>query len=66
MREMRLVIVPNALSDAIHAAINKALDGRPCEPEEREDIYAAILAHYDEHGVIPDFTLTAKAEVSRG
>lgn len=52
-----LVIVPNALSDAIYAAIDKALNGRPCVPEERESLYHRLLGYYDEHGVIPDFTL---------
>ena len=55
-----LVIVPNSLSDKIHAAIDKALDGRPCDDETREHLYGQLLSYFDEHGVIPDFELHAK------
>jgi hypothetical protein len=55
-----LLIVPNSLADAINAAIDKALDGRPCEADEREHIYNQLLLHFHEHGAIPDFSLKAK------
>lgn len=54
------LIVPNYVSEAINAAIDKALAGRACETGEREHIYQLLLAHFDVHGVIPDFNLTAK------
>ena len=54
---MRFVIVPNELRDQIHAAITKALEGRPVTDAERETLYQQLLAHYDEHGAIPDFSL---------
>lgn len=54
---MSIVIVPNSLSDAIHAAIDRELNGRPMEAEEREIIYGQLLSYYDEHGRIPDFYL---------
>ncbi len=57
---MTLLIVPNHVRDAIEAAIDKELNGRPLEAAEREDIYHDLLRYYDEHGVIPDFSLTAK------
>lgn len=56
---MTLAIVPNVLRDVIQAAIDKALAGRPIEAEEREHVYHDLLAHFDEHGVIPDFDLKA-------
>lgn len=52
-----MVIVPNSLHDSIHAAIDKALDGRPCAADERSDIYQRLLRYFDEHGRLPDFTL---------
>lgn len=55
----RLVIVPNSLRDQIHAAIDKALAGRPCDDETREHLYGQLLDYFDEHGTIPDFTLNA-------
>lgn len=52
-----LLIVPNYIADEINAAIDKALDGRPCPPEARENIYNTVLLHFHEHGAIPDFSL---------
>lgn len=54
-----LVIVPDWLSANINSAIDKALDGRPCGPFDRDMIFQQLLSHYDEHGTIPDFSLTA-------
>lgn len=59
---MSIVIVPNELHDAIHAAITEALHGRPCEEWEREEIYSRLLAYFNEHGRIPDFTLGDKPD----
>ena len=56
-----LLIVPNSLHDAIHAAITTALAGRPCDDESREILYQQILKHYHDHGSIPDFTLTEQS-----
>jgi len=53
----KLVIVPDELREAVHAAIDKALNGRPCSGEERESIYGQLLWHYGEHGCIPEFAL---------
>lgn len=56
------LVVPNDLSDLIHAAITKALGGRPCDDESRDVLYRQLLDYYDEHGVIPDFDLRATTE----
>lgn len=58
----RLVIVPNDLRDKINAAIDQALDGRPCDDASREVIYGQLLEYFDDHGELPDFTLSPKAE----
>lgn len=55
--QVSLVIVPNQLRDAINAAIDKELAGRPCDPAERLEIYHALLSYFDRHGTIPEFTL---------
>lgn len=57
-----LLIVPNTLRDAIHAAIDKALDGRPCDDESREVLYGQLLMYFNEHGRIPEFDLTEAAK----
>lgn len=64
-----MFIVPNYVRDALQAAIDKALDGRPIEADEREHVYCMILEYYSEHGVIPDFSLNpspADAAVAKG
>ena len=52
-----LVVVPDSLRDALYAAIEKALHGRPCTDQDRETLYGQLLAYYDEHGRIPEFEL---------
>lgn len=58
----RTVIVTNALRDDIHRRIDAALAGRPCSADERESIYQQLLAYFDEHGVLPDFSLTPPSD----
>ena len=62
---MEWVIVHNDLRDAIDAAIDVALAGRPCDDDGREDIFRRLLGYYDDHGRIPDFTLTGHCHVSQ-
>lgn len=57
---MRLVIVPNVLRDAIFAKLDAAIAACPEAAAERETLYEQLLAYYDEHGVIPEFTVTPK------
>ena len=53
-----LVIVPNALRDEINAKLDAALAEFPeCKQQDRDQLFAELLAYYDDHGVIPDFSL---------
>ena len=54
---MRTVIVYNELRYAIYRKVDEALEAAPEFRSERESIYRDILAYYDEHGTIPDFSL---------
>ena len=54
---MKLVIVPNHVSDAIHAALDKAAEGLILTKDEREQHYNTLLNYFDENGVIPNFKL---------
>lgn len=56
---MRCVVVPNELRDALYAKVDKALESVPFLKSSREAIYQDLLAHYDQHGVIPEFSLEA-------
>jgi hypothetical protein len=56
-----LVIVPNCLRDEINAAIDTALIGHPDAEPDREIFYDTLLAYFNEHGVIPEFTLEKRA-----
>lgn len=54
-----IVLVPDYIERMINDAIDKALDGRPIDPEERKVVYSVILNHFDHHGTIPEFQLNA-------
>ena len=60
---MMLVIVPNQLRDAIYAKLDAALAEAPEDAKkDREHLYSALLAYFNEHGVIPDFQIAKKSE----
>ena len=52
-----ICVVFNALRDAIYEKIDAQLVDHPALVEHREAIYSDLLGYYDEHGVIPDFSL---------
>ena len=54
--EMSLGIVPNFLRDAINEKLDKAYKEKPEAEIDRQYHYKALLEHFDEHGVIPDFS----------
>lgn len=56
----RLVIVPNALRDAINARLDEVTAAAPAAAADREYFYNELLNHYDRYGVIPNFRLEAK------
>ena len=55
---MSFVIVPKELSDAIYAKIDEQLALIPDADTDREVFYQNLLGFYNEHGYIPEFTLT--------
>lgn len=57
---MKSVIVPNSLRDAIYDKVDAAIAEQPAAEPDREYFYGVLLDYYDEHGVIPDFTLKAR------
>ncbi len=52
-----LVIVPNVLRDAINKKLDEALKACPEAEVDRGIFYDRLLSHFNEHGVLPDFTL---------
>lgn len=58
----RLVIVPNSLRDAINAKLEAAYETCPAARADHEYLFSVLLGHVDEHGTIPDITLTPKHE----
>ncbi len=52
-----LVIVPNSLSDAINKKLDAAIAKCPDAEKDRDTLYQQLLTYFDEHGVVPDFTL---------
>jgi hypothetical protein len=55
-----MVIVPNELAAAIYAKIDAALVDCPDAAPDREAFYGQLLDYFDEHGVIPAFSLVKK------
>ena len=55
---MSLVIVPNALSDAINAKLDMAYQDQPEAAVDRDLHYRALLEYFADHGVIPEFKIT--------
>ena len=56
-----LVVVPDSLRNAINEKLDAAIAQCPDAEKDREVLYSQLLAYFNEHGVVPDFTL-AKAE----
>ena len=52
-----IVIVPNVLRDAINKKLDAAFVKVPEAEKDREVLYNQLLTYYDEHGVVPDFTI---------
>jgi hypothetical protein len=53
----RLVIVPLALHDAIEARLDAEQAADPGIAEEREALRSLLIALFDEHGYLPEFTI---------
>lgn len=56
-----LVIVPNTPADAINKKLDAAYAEVPDAAVDREYHYQALLNHFYEHGVMPDFQLVKAA-----
>ena len=54
---MKIMVVPNILRDKINEALDCALADCPGAECERENLYSQLLSYFDEHGVIPDFSI---------
>lgn len=52
-----LVIVPNIVHDQINEALDQAFIECPEAKKERDALYNQLLAYFNEHGVIPSFSL---------
>jgi hypothetical protein len=56
-----LFVVPNALRDAIMARLDAAIAEAPDAEKDREHLYHSLLMYFNEHGVIPEFSLVRNA-----
>lgn len=52
-----LVIVPDSLRAAINEKLDAAIALAPDAESERENLFNQLLAYFNEHGVIPEFSL---------
>lgn len=57
------VVVPDHVDSAINEALDNAIEDlseetpKPTD-EEREALYNQLLRYYDDHGTIPEFSIT--------
>jgi hypothetical protein len=58
---MMLVIVPDSLRHAIDAKLDAAIAACPGAEKDRDALYSQLLAYFNEHGVVPDFTIAPPA-----
>jgi hypothetical protein len=61
---MRLLVVPNYLREQIYAAIDREIERVPEAAPDREYFYKQVLGYFDEHGVVPAFSLIATTTLS--
>jgi hypothetical protein len=54
---MMVLIIPNYVADAINAKLDIALAECPEAVGDRDALYHQLLGYFDEHGVIPNFSL---------
>lgn len=59
---MRVRIIPNDLADAISAKLDAAIAECPDAAGDRDVLYNQLLDYFDEHGVVPDFSLQRNAK----
>lgn len=51
------VVVPNYLSDEIYRRLDAEIAKEPDAAKDREALYRQLLSYFNEHGVIPNFSL---------
>ncbi len=59
----RIVVIYDELNNAINNALDKAIEKCPGAEKERENLYQQLLMYFDEHGVLPDFSIKSSLEV---
>ena len=52
-----LLIVPDALYEAIHERLDEVFKEFPDAEKDRDALYHQLLEYFDQYGVIPEFTL---------
>jgi hypothetical protein len=52
-----MVIVPNVVRDAINQALDSTIAECPEAAPDREKFYTLLLAYFNDHGTIPEFSI---------
>lgn len=53
-------VIPNSLREAINAKLDEQIRLAPDAEKDRETLFRQLVDYFDEHGVIPDFSLVKK------
>lgn len=59
---MKMVIVNDALRDAINLKLDTAIAACPEAEKDRAVLYNQLLSYFDEHGTLPDFSIAKVAD----
>ena len=57
---MPIVVVPNYILDEISKKLDAAIVEHPDAEKDRAALHSQLIAFVDEHGYVPDFTLSHK------
>lgn len=60
-----LLIVPDVLYNAIHAAITKAAKDDPDVEKDRDSLYRELLDVFNRYGYLPEFTIEKKSALTK-
>ncbi len=57
---MPIVVVPNYIYDEINERLDVEIAKHPDAEKDRDELRSQLIAYVDEHGHVPDFSLSRK------
>ena len=57
------VVVPNVVGDEINRKLDEQIALHPDAAKDREVLYKQLVAYFNDHGSVPDFSLQRHPEL---